>query len=128
MNLPPCVYETLWDVSDGKLNCTVIQRSGDLLAAAASGGWDTIQYALLTHMLAQVWGYKVGELVHIVNNLHIYDRHIPIMQEVLNNPEYDAPKFWINPEVKDFYDFTVDDFKLIDYKSTKYAGKIPVAV
>ena len=128
MNLAPCCYETIWDVTDGKLNCTLIQRSGDTAAAAASGGFDTIEYAILVHMIAQVCGLQPGILNHYVNNLHIYDRHIPIMQEVLNNPEYDAPKFWINPEVKDFYDFTVDDFKLIDYKSTKYAGKIPVAV
>lgn len=128
MNLAPCCYETIWDVTDGKLNCTLIQRSGDTAAAAASGGFDTIEYAILVHMIAQVCGLKPGILNHYVNNLHIYDRHIPIMQEVLNNPEFAAPEFWINPEVKDFYDFTIDDFKLIDYKSTKYAGKIPVAV
>ena len=127
MNLPPCVYETLWDVKDGKLNCLVIQRSGDLLAAAASGGWDTMQYAILTHMLAQVCGYEVGELVHIVNNLHIYDRHVEAVKEVMNNPEYPAPKLWINPEVKDFYSFTEDDFKLIDYQSTKLTTKFQVA-
>ncbi len=128
MNLAPCCYETIWDVADGKLNCTLIQRSGDTAAAAASGGFDTIEYAILVHMIAQVCGLRPGILNHYVNNLHIYDRHIPIMQEVLNNPEYDAPEFWINPEVKNFYDFTIDDFKLLDYKSTKYAGKIPVAV
>ena len=127
MNLPPCVYETLWDVKDGKLNCMVIQRSGDLLAAAASGGWDTMQYAILTHMLAQVCGYEVGELVHIVNNLHIYDRHVDAVKEVMNNPEYPAPKLWINPEVKDFYDFTEDDFELVDYQSTKLTTKFEVA-
>lgn len=127
MNLPSCVYETIWDVSNGKLNCTVIQRSGDMLAAAASGGWDTMQYALLTHMLAQVCGYEVGELVHIVNNLHIYDRHVDAVKEVLENTEYDAPKLWINPEVKDFYSFTEDDFKLIDYQSTKLSTKFEVA-
>lgn len=127
MNLPPCVYETLWDVKDGKLNCLVIQRSGDLLAAAASGGWDTMQYAILTHMLAQVCGYEVGELVHIVNNLHIYDRHIDAVKEVMNNPEYPAPKLWINPEVKNFYDFTEEDFELIDYQSTKLTTKFEVA-
>lgn len=127
MNLPPCVYETLWDVKDGKLNCLVIQRSGDLLAAAASGGWDTMQYAILTHMLAQVCGYEVGELVHIVNNLHIYDRHIEAVKEVMNNPEYPAPKLWINPEVKDFYSFTEEDFKLIDYQSTKLTTRFEVA-
>lgn len=127
MNLPPCVYETLWDVKDGKLNCLVIQRSGDLLAAAASGGWDTMQYAILTHMLAQVCGYEVGELVHIVNNLHIYDRHVDAVKEVMNNPEYPAPKLWINPAVKDFYDFTEDDFELVDYQSTKLTTKFQVA-
>ena len=128
MNLAPCCYETIWDVTDGRLNCTLIQRSGDTAAAAASGGFDTIEYAILVHMIAQVCGLKPGILNHYVNNLHIYDRHIPIMQEVLNNPEYEAPEFWINPEVKNFYDFTADDFKLINYKSTKYQGKIPVAV
>jgi thymidylate synthase len=92
MALPPCVYESLWDVTDGKLNCTLIQRSGDVLAAAASGGWDTMEYAILVHMLAQVCGYEVGELVHIVHNLHIYDRHVEAVKEVLNNPEYPAPK------------------------------------
>jgi thymidylate synthase len=127
MNLPPCVYETLWDVTNGKLNCTVIQRSGDMLAAAASGGWDTMQYAILTHMLAQVCGYEVGELVHIVNNLHIYDRHVEAVKEVMNNPEYPAPKLWINPEVKSFYDFTEEDFELIDYQSTKLTTKFEVA-
>lgn len=126
--LMPCVYETIWDVTDGRLNCTLIQRSGDVAAAAASGGFDTIEYALLVHMIAQVCGLKPGILNHYVNNLHIYDRHIEIMKEVLNNPEYDAPTLWINPEVKNLEDFTVDDFKLIDYKSTKYQGKIPVAV
>lgn len=127
MNLPPCVYETIWDVTDGKLNCTVIQRSGDLLAAAASGGWDTIQYAVLVHMLAQVCGYQPGELVHIVNNLHIYDRHVDLVKEVVENPEYPAPKLWLNPDVKDFYEFTEDDFKLIDYQSTKLETKFEVA-
>ena len=127
MALPPCVYESLWDVTDGKLNCTLIQRSGDVLAAAASGGWDTMEYAILVHMLAQVCGYEVGELVHIVHNLHIYDRHADAIQEVLNNPEYPAPKLWINPEVKDFYAFTEDDFRLDDYRSTKLSTKFEVA-
>jgi thymidylate synthase len=127
MNLPPCVYETLWDVTDGKLNCTVIQRSGDLLAAAASGGWDTIQYALLVHMLAQVCGYQPGTLVHIVNNLHIYDRHVDLVKEVMENPEYPGPQLKLNPNVKDFYDFTEDDFELVGYQSTKLTTKFEVA-
>ena len=127
MALPPCVYESLWYVADGKLNCTLIQRSGDLLAAAASGGWDTMEYAILVHMLAQVCGYQVGELVHIVDNLHIYDRHTDAVRECLGNPEYPAPKLWINPEVKDFYAFTEDDFRLDNYQSTKLTTKFEVA-
>lgn len=127
MALPPCVYESIWDVTDGKLNCTLIQRSGDVLAAASSGGWDTMEYAILQHMLAQVCGYKVGELVHIVHNLHIYDRHVELVKEVLENPEYPAPTLWVNPDVKDFYSFTEDDFKLIDYQATKLSTKFEVA-
>ena len=126
--LMPCVYETMLDVSDGRLNCTLIQRSGDTLAAASSGGFDTIEYALLVHMIAQVTGLKPGILNHYVNNLHIYDRHIEACKKILENPEYDAPTLWINPNVKNLEDFTVDDFKLIDYKSTKLEEKIPVAV
>lgn len=127
MALPPCVYESLWYVENDKLNCTLIQRSGDLLAAAASGGWDTMEYAILQHMLAQVCGYKVGELVHIVDNLHIYDRHLEAVDEVMKNEEFEAPTLWINPEVKDFYDFTEDDFRLENYKSTKLTNKFEVA-
>ena len=127
MALPPCVYESIWDVSDGKLNCTLIQRSGDVLAAASSGGWDTMEYAILVHMLAQVCGYKPGILLHIVNNLHIYDRHIDAVKEVLNNPEFEAPTLSINPEVKDFYDFKEEDFKLENYQSTRLTTKFDVA-
>lgn len=127
MALPPCVYESIWDVTDGKLNCTVIQRSGDVLAAAASGGWDTMEYAILVHMLAQVCGYQVGTLVHIVNNLHIYDRHVDAVKAVLQNPEYEAPILKINPEVKDFYAFTEADFTIENYQSTK-SEKFEVAI
>lgn len=127
MALPPCVYESLWYVENNKLNCTLIQRSGDLLAAAASGGWDTMEYAILVHMLAQVCGYEVGELVHIVDNLHIYDRHVDAVRECLGNYSYPAPKLWINPEVKDFYAFTEEDFRLEGYQSTKLSGKFEVA-
>lgn len=127
MALPPCVYESLWYVENGKLNCTLIQRSGDLLAAAASGGWDTMEYAILVHMLAQVCGYEVGELVHIVDNLHIYDRHVDAVRECLGNKEYAAPTLWINPEVKDFYEFKEEDFRLDNYQSTKLSTKFEVA-
>jgi thymidylate synthase len=127
MSLPACVYESLWDINDGKLNCTLIQRSGDLLVAACSGGWDTMQYAILQHMFAKVCGYKVGELVHIVNNLHIYDRHVETVKKICENPEYPAPTLWINPEMKDFYAFTEDDFRLENYQSTKLLDKFEVA-
>lgn len=126
--LPPCVMTYLFDVNDGKLNMTVIQRSGDCLAAAAAGGWDEIGEAVLQHMLAQVSGLQVGEMVHLTNNLHVYDRHMQHIPEILANEEYEAPKLWINPDVKNFYDFTVDDFKLIDYKSTKLSSTFEVAV
>lgn len=127
MALPPCVYESLWNVVDGKLNCTLIQRSGDLLAAASSGGWDTMEYAILQHMLAQVCGYQVGELVHIVNNLHIYDRHLELVKKVMDNQEFGAPTLWINPDVKDFYAFTENDFELLNYQATKLEDKFEVA-
>lgn len=126
--LPPCVMTYLFDVNDGKLNMTVIQRSGDCLAAAAAGGWDEIGEAALQHLLAQCSGLEVGEMIHLTNNLHVYDRHMKYIDEIISNPEYDAPKFWINPDKTDFYSFTPDDFKLIDYKSTKLSTKFDVAV
>lgn len=126
--LPPCVMTYLFDVSNGRLNMTVIQRSGDVLAAAAAGGWDEIGMAVLQHMLAQVSGLRVGELVHVVNNLHIYDRHMEHVGKIIFNEEYDAPKFTINKDIKDFYDFTVDDFKLENYKATSLDIKFEVAV
>lgn len=128
MNLAPCVYETLWDVSDGYLNLTLIQRSGDMLAAAGPGSWDCIQYAVLQTLLAQVCGYKPGKFVHLVNNLHIYDRHVPVIENLLTKDTFDAPQLWINPDIDDFYKFTVDDIKLIDYKANELGTKFEVAV
>ena len=128
MALAPCVYETLWDVTpEGKLNMTLIQRSGDLLAAAAPGGFDCIEYATLQCAIAQICGYQPGEFVHIINNLHIYDRHIVLASKICNNKSYKAPKLWINPAIKNWYDFTEDDFRLINYKSTKLEEKFEVA-
>ena len=80
------------------------------------------------HMFAQVSGLKAGEFVHVIADAHIYDRHVPIIKEVIKQEPYPAPKFWIDPEVKNFYDFTVDSFKLIDYKAHKLETKIPVAI
>ena len=125
MNLYPCAYSMTFNVVGDTLNGILNQRSNDVLTA---NNWNVVQYAILLHMLAQVSNLKVGELVHVISDAHIYDRHIPIVEKILKNPQYKAPKLWINPEVKDFYDFTVDDFKLIDYEYTKLEDKIEVAI
>ena len=125
MHLYPCAYSMTFNVSGDTLNGILNQRSNDVLTA---NNWNVVQYAVLMHMLAQVSGLKVGELVHVIADAHIYDRHVPIVEKILDNPQYPAPKFWINPEVKNFYDFTVDDFKLIDYEYTKLEDKIEVAI
>lgn len=125
MNLYPCAYSMTFNVVGDTLNGILNQRSNDVLTA---NNWNVVQYAVLMHMLAQVSNLKVGELVHVIADAHIYDRHIPIVEKILNNPQFKAPKFWINPEVKDFYKFTVDDFKLEDYEYTKLEDKIEVAI
>ena len=125
MNLYPCAYSMTFNVVGDTLNGILNQRSNDVLTA---NNWNVVQYAILLHMLAQVSNLKVGELVHVISDAHIYDRHIPIVEKILKNPQYKAPKLWVNPEVKDFYDFTVDDFKLIDYEYTKLEDKIEVAI
>ena len=125
MMLYPCAYSMTFNVSGRKLNAILNQRSQDMLTA---NGWNTCQYAVLVHMMAQVAGLEVGELVHVIADAHIYDRHIPLVEELLKNEVYDAPKFIMNPDKKDFYDFTVDDFKLEDYKYSEFKFKIPVAV
>ena len=107
------------------LNAVLNQRSQDVLAA---NNWNVCQYAVLVHMLAQVCDMKVGELVHVIADAHIYDRHIPLVEELITREQYTAPKLWINPEIKDFYKFTVDDFKLIDYKAGEQIKNIPVAI
>ena len=125
MNLYPCAYSMTFNVSGDTLNGILNQRSNDVLTA---NNWNVVQYAVLLHMFAQVSGLKVGELVHVIADAHIYDRHVPIVKKILQNPKYPAPKVWINPEVKHFYDFTVDDFKLEGYEYNKLEDKIEVAV
>ncbi len=125
MHLYPCAYSMTFNVSGDTLNGILNQRSNDVLTA---NNWNVVQYAILLHMFAQVSGLKVGELVHVIADAHIYDRHVPIVEKILKNPQYKAPKLWINPEVKNFYDFTVDDFKLEDYEFTKLEDKIEVAI
>ncbi len=125
MNLYPCAYSMTFNVSGDKLNGILNQRSNDM---AVANNWNVMQYAALLMMIAQVSGLKAGELVHVIADAHIYDRHIPAVKQMLENPEYPAPKLWINPEVKDFYDFTVDDFKLEGYEATPLKDKLEVAV
>ena len=125
MNLYPCAYSMTFNVTGDKLNGILNQRSNDM---AVANGWNVTQYAVLLHMFAQVSGLKVGELVHVIADAHIYDRHIPAVKEMLNNHEYPAPKFWINPEIKNFYDFKVEDFKLEGYEATPLSVKLEVAV
>ena len=125
MHLYPCAYSMTFNVVGDTLNGILNQRSNDVLTA---NNWNVVQYAVLLHMFAQVSGLKVGELVHVIADAHIYDRHIPIVKKILKNPKYPAPKFWINPEIKNFYDFTVDDFRLDGYEYTKLEDKIEVAV
>lgn len=125
MNLYPCAYSITFNVTGNKLNAILNQRSQDILAA---NNWNVVQYAVLIHMFAQVCGLEAGELVHVIADAHIYDRHIPLIKELIERKPFSAPKFWMNPEVKDFYDFTVDDFKLIDYETGPQIKNIPVAV
>lgn len=125
MNLYPCAYSMTFNVTSGRLNAILQQRSQDMLVA---NHWNVTQYAVLVHMLAQVSGLAVGELVHVIADAHIYDRHIPIVEELLERPEYPAPKFVLNPEIEDFYDFVPTDAQLIDYKCGKIVRDIPVAI
>lgn len=125
MGLHPCCYGITFNVVGDKLNMILNQRSLDTLVA---GAWNVAQYAVLQHMFAQVSGLKAGELVHVIADAHIYDRHIPIVEELISRKPYAAPKFWINPEIKDFYQFTVDDFRLEGYVTGEKITNIPVAV
>ena len=125
MNLYPCAYSMTFNVSDGKLNGILNQRSNDMVVA---NNWNVVQYSVLLIMLAQVSNLKVGELVHVISDAHIYDRHIPALKEMFKNEQFEAPKLIVNPDIKNFYDFTVDDFKLVDYKSTPLGDKLEVAI
>lgn len=125
MHLYPCAYSMTFNVTGNKLNGILNQRSQDTLTA---NNWNVVQYAVLLHMFAQVSGLEVGEFVHVISDAHIYDRHVPIVEEILKNPQYPAPTFKINKDVKNFYDFTVDDFELVDYNYTKLDKKIEVAI
>ena len=131
MHLYPCAYSMTFNVTQKKgddkltLNAILNQRSQDILAA---NNWNVCQYAVLMHMLAQVCDMRVGELVHVIADAHIYDRHIPIIKELIQRPSYDAPTFWLNPDVKDFYEFTRNDVRLDNYVTGPQIQDIPIAI
>ncbi len=125
MGLEPCAYSMTFNVTGNKLNGILNQRSQDILAA---NNWNVVQYSVLIYMLAQVCDLEPGELVHVISDAHIYDRHIPIIKELIERPQYPAPKFWLNPEIKDFYEFTKDDIIIEDYQKNPQIKNIPVAI
>lgn len=124
MNLYPCAYSMTFNVTGNKLNAILNQRSNDILPA---NNWNVVQYAILVHMMAQVSGFEVGELVHVIADAHIYDRHIPLIEELITREPKPAPKLVINPDVKNFYDFKRDDFELIGYDPGPQIKNIPIA-
>ena len=131
MNLYPCAYSMTFNVTKEAdsdvlvLNGILNQRSQDVLTA---NNWNVCQYAVLLHMLAQVCGMRVGELVHVIADAHIYDRHIPLVKELIEREPLPAPSFWLNPEIRDFYEFTPDDVRLDHYETHPQIKNIPVAV
>jgi len=125
MNLYPCAYSMTFNVTGNKLNAILNQRSQDVLVA---NNWNVVQYSILIHMFAQVSGLVPGELVHVIADAHIYDRHIPLVEELIQRKPYPAPKLVINRDVKNFYDFKVEDFSLENYQHGESIKKIPVAV
>ena len=131
MNLYPCAYSMTFnctrDKESGKLvlNTILNQRSQDVLAA---NNWNVVQYSVLTHMMAQCCDMIPGEFVHVIADCHIYDRHIPIIEELIARVAYPAPTFWLNPEKKNFYDFTPDDVKVENYQYGEQIKNIPIAI
>ena len=131
MNLYPCAYSMTFNVTQKKgedrltLNAILNQRSQDVLAA---NNWNVVQYAVLVYMLAQVCDMNVGELVHVIADAHIYDRHVDAIKELISREPFPAPKFWLNPEIKDFYQFTPDDVKLEGYQTGEQIRDIPIAI
>ncbi len=124
MNLYPCAYSMTFNVTGNKLNTILNQRSQDILAA---NNWNVLQYSVLTYLIAHVSGLEPGEFVHVIADAHIYDRHIPIIEELISRPVYDAPEFIMNKEKTDFYEFTSKDFKLKGYTKGPHVN-FPVAV
>ena len=125
MGLYPCAYSMTFNVSGRTLNAILNQRSQDMLTA---NGWNVMQYAVLVHMMAQVSGLEAGQLVHVIADAHIYDRHVPAIEQIIANPPKKAPRLILDPTVDDFYKFTRDSFTMEGYEYSDFKGKIPVAV
>lgn len=125
MNLYPCAYSMTFNVVDGRLNAVLNQRSQDMLVA---NNWNVCQYAALICMFAQVSGLLPGELVHVIADAHIYDRHIPLVEEIIAREPYGPPRLWMDGDIENFYDFTDESLTLIDYKYHEFKVKIPVAL
>ncbi len=124
MNLYPCAYSMTFNVANGKLSAILNQRSQDMLAA---NNWNVCQYAVLIHMLAQVTGLGVGEFVHVIADAHIYERHIPIIERLIEKPQFDAPEFTLDKSIDDFYKFTDTSFTLTNYQYNDFNERIEVA-
>lgn len=131
MNLYPCAFQTIWNVTQKKgddkltLNMVLVQRSQDVLAA---NNWNVVQYAALLMMVAQVSDMKAGELMHVIADAHIYDRHVPLVEELISRKQFKAPKVTLDPTVKDFYKFTADSIKVEDYQTGEQIKDIPIAI
>lgn len=124
MALYPCAYSMTFNVTGNRLNGILNQRSNDVLVA---NNWNVVQYAILLVMFAQVSNLVPGELIHVIADAHIYDRHIPIVRELIERPAYRAPKLVVDPDIQDFYDFTVSSFEFEGYEYGSTIRKIPVA-
>lgn len=131
MNLYPCAYSMTFNVTQKvgeeklTLNGILNQRSQDVLAA---NNWNVVQYSVLLHMIARACDMKVGEFVHVIADAHIYDRHVPVIKELIARQAFDAPKFTLNPEKKDFYEFTRDDVNVEGYETGEQVKNIPIAI
>lgn len=125
MNLEPCAYSMTFNVTGNKLNAILNQRSQDILAA---NNWNVVQYSILLMMFAQASGLEAGELVHVISDAHIYNRHVPVIEELIRRPQYPAPKVNLNPEIRDFYDFTTADITVEDYQTNPQVKNIPIAI
>ena len=131
MNLYPCAYSMTFNVTEDKtkdkliLNAVLTQRSQDVLAA---NNWNVVQYSLLLMMIAQSVDMIPGELLHVIADAHIYDRHVPLVEELISRPQYPAPTVKLNPDIKDFYQFTTDDITIENYQTGEQIKNIPIAI